>query len=199
MCLKRPLGANISEKGPFDRPRISSCLVLHFRPTLFAMDENDPFRNVPARKPLNTITRSSSLPTPNAKPRHGNKPSPLRNNNTFNVLDSPSTKKRRKRKSKSSTPSSPLTPTLPMTPTEDESGHPDREKEDQSEHVTPPPPLTQTTTATTATTEDERRSFSFWDYLRDEVTVSDFDTAQEIKRERVTNFLGVPAAVEKVL
>ncbi|KAI9497393.1 eukaryotic membrane protein family-domain-containing protein [Zychaea mexicana] len=42
-------------------------------------------------------------------------------------------------------------------------------------------------------------SFSFWDYLRDELTVSDFDTQQEIKRERITNFLGVPAAIEKLM
>jgi hypothetical protein len=39
---------------------------------------------------------------------------------------------------------------------------------------------------------------SFWDYLRDELTVADFDTAQEIKRERVTNFLAVPSSLEKV-
>ncbi|KAI9266809.1 eukaryotic membrane protein family-domain-containing protein [Phascolomyces articulosus] len=42
-------------------------------------------------------------------------------------------------------------------------------------------------------------SFSFWDYLRDELTVSDFDTTQEIKRERITNFLSVPAAIEKLM
>lgn len=41
-------------------------------------------------------------------------------------------------------------------------------------------------------------SMSFWDYLRDELTVADFDTAQEIKRERVTNFLAVPSSLEKV-
>ncbi|ORZ01641.1 eukaryotic membrane protein family-domain-containing protein [Syncephalastrum racemosum] len=173
------------------------------------MDENDPFKGAPARKHLTTITRSSSLPTPNAKPRHGNKPSPLRNNNTFNVLESSSTKKRRKRKSKSSTPSSPQTPTLAMTPSEDETGQNNEEKRYQSEQVTrsrptpaqiPAAAATLPAAATIATAaEDERRSFSFWDYLRDEVTVSDFDTAQEIKRERVTNFLGVPAAVEKLM
>ncbi|KAI9315161.1 eukaryotic membrane protein family-domain-containing protein [Dichotomocladium elegans] len=42
-------------------------------------------------------------------------------------------------------------------------------------------------------------SLSFWDYLRDELTVSDFDTTQEVKRERITNFLGVPGAVEKLM
>lgn len=43
------------------------------------------------------------------------------------------------------------------------------------------------------------RQISFLDYLKDELTVADFDSAQELKRERVTNFLGVPAAIEKVL
>ncbi|KAF7727948.1 hypothetical protein EC973_006836 [Apophysomyces ossiformis] len=42
-------------------------------------------------------------------------------------------------------------------------------------------------------------SFSYLDYLRDELTVSDFDSGQELKRERVTNFLGVPGAVEKLM
>jgi hypothetical protein len=42
------------------------------------------------------------------------------------------------------------------------------------------------------------QQISFLDYLRDELTVADFDSAQELKRERVTNFLGVPAAIEKV-
>lgn len=42
------------------------------------------------------------------------------------------------------------------------------------------------------------RQISFLDYLKDELTVADFDSAQELKRERVTNFLAVPAAIEKV-
>lgn len=42
------------------------------------------------------------------------------------------------------------------------------------------------------------RQISFLDYLKDELTVADFDSAQELKRERVTNFLRVPAAIEKV-
>lgn len=46
--------------------------------------------------------------------------------------------------------------------------------------------------------EDGVRSVSFLDYLRDELTVADFDSAQELKRERVTNFLSVPGAIEKV-
>ncbi|KAI8072465.1 eukaryotic membrane protein family-domain-containing protein [Gongronella butleri] len=42
-------------------------------------------------------------------------------------------------------------------------------------------------------------SMSFWDYLRDELTVSDFDSTQEIKRERITNFLAVPGSLEKLM
>ncbi|KAI8985354.1 eukaryotic membrane protein family-domain-containing protein [Pilobolus umbonatus] len=40
---------------------------------------------------------------------------------------------------------------------------------------------------------------SFLEYLKDELTVADFDSAQELKRERVTNFLGVPSAIEKLM
>jgi hypothetical protein len=46
--------------------------------------------------------------------------------------------------------------------------------------------------------DESLRQISFLDYLKDELTVADFDSAQELKRERVTNFLGVPAAIEKV-
>jgi hypothetical protein len=45
---------------------------------------------------------------------------------------------------------------------------------------------------------ESKPSFSIWDYLKDELTASDFDSAQDLKRERVTNLLGVPGAVEKV-
>jgi len=40
--------------------------------------------------------------------------------------------------------------------------------------------------------------FSLWDYLREEILATDFDSHQEIKWERVSNFLQVPFAVEKV-
>lgn len=46
--------------------------------------------------------------------------------------------------------------------------------------------------------DEALRQISFLDYLKDELTVADFDSAQELKRERVTNFLAVPAAIEKV-
>ncbi|KAI8581596.1 hypothetical protein K450DRAFT_207459 [Umbelopsis ramanniana AG] len=46
---------------------------------------------------------------------------------------------------------------------------------------------------------ESKPSFSIWDYLKDELTASDFDSAQDLKRERVTNLLGVPGAVEKLM
>lgn len=40
--------------------------------------------------------------------------------------------------------------------------------------------------------------FSLWDYLREELLATDFDSHQELKWERVSNFLGVPLALERV-
>ena len=40
--------------------------------------------------------------------------------------------------------------------------------------------------------------FSLWDYLREELLATDFDSHQELKWERVSNFLSIPLAVEKV-
>ena len=40
--------------------------------------------------------------------------------------------------------------------------------------------------------------FSLWDYLREEILATDFDSHQEMKWERVSNFLQVPFAIEKV-
>jgi hypothetical protein len=40
--------------------------------------------------------------------------------------------------------------------------------------------------------------FSLWDYLREELLATDFDSHQELKWERVRNFLGVPLALERV-
>lgn len=47
--------------------------------------------------------------------------------------------------------------------------------------------------------QEPLQPISFLEYLKDELTVADFDSAQELKRERVTNFLGVPGAIEKVI
>lgn len=40
--------------------------------------------------------------------------------------------------------------------------------------------------------------FSLWDYLREELLATDFDSHQELKWERVSNFLSMPLALEKV-
>lgn len=40
--------------------------------------------------------------------------------------------------------------------------------------------------------------FSLWEYLKEEVLATDFDSTQEMKWERVTNFVAVPWWVEKV-
>ncbi|KAK0559734.1 hypothetical protein OC844_004213 [Tilletia horrida] len=42
-------------------------------------------------------------------------------------------------------------------------------------------------------------TYSLWDYLREEVSATDFDSTQEIKWERVSNFMAVPFAVEKIM
>ncbi|KIM31638.1 hypothetical protein M408DRAFT_317895 [Serendipita vermifera MAFF 305830] len=41
--------------------------------------------------------------------------------------------------------------------------------------------------------------FSLWDYLREELLATDFDSHQEMKWERVSNFLNIPFAVEKTI
>lgn len=48
------------------------------------------------------------------------------------------------------------------------------------------------------TPSESIQQISFLDYLKDELTVADFDSVQELKRERITNFLGIPPAIEKV-
>ncbi|KIL66316.1 hypothetical protein M378DRAFT_161198 [Amanita muscaria Koide BX008] len=41
--------------------------------------------------------------------------------------------------------------------------------------------------------------FSLWDYLREELLATDFDSHQELKWERVSNFLSIPLAIEKII
>lgn len=45
---------------------------------------------------------------------------------------------------------------------------------------------------------EETQPFSLWDYLREELLATDFDSHQELKWERVSNFLAIPLALEKV-
>ncbi|KAG2150844.1 DUF747-domain-containing protein [Suillus clintonianus] len=41
--------------------------------------------------------------------------------------------------------------------------------------------------------------FSLWDYLWEELLATDFDSHQELKWERVSNFLSIPLAMEKII
>ncbi|TDL24170.1 DUF747-domain-containing protein [Rickenella mellea] len=41
--------------------------------------------------------------------------------------------------------------------------------------------------------------FSLWEYLREELLATDHDSHQELKWERVSNFLSIPFAIEKIL
>jgi hypothetical protein len=45
---------------------------------------------------------------------------------------------------------------------------------------------------------DDSAPFSIWEYLREELLATDFDSHQELKWERVSNFLSMPVAIEKV-
>ena len=64
-----------------------------------------------------------------------------------------------------------------------------------------PPPLSPPITASCSqdsTGQPGYVPFSLWDYLREELLATDFDSHQELKWERVSNFLNVPLAIEKV-
>lgn len=74
----------------------------------------------------------------------------------------------------------------------------------RSRPYSPPTPISPTSpTSPTFKTEDDIHSiqappFSLWDYLREELLATDFDSHQELKWERVSNFLSIPLAMEKV-
>ena len=73
---------------------------------------------------------------------------------------------------------------------------------------TPPPEIPRLTSAQFPRTDHdpspihdesaEAAPFSLWDYLREELLATDFDSHQELKWERVSNFLSMPVAIEKV-
>ena len=62
------------------------------------------------------------------------------------------------------------------------------------------PPLVTTTFPVTPTkpSTSYQQPFSIWDYLQEELLATDFDSHQEMKWERVSNFLNIPYAIEKV-
>lgn len=68
----------------------------------------------------------------------------------------------------------------------------------------PPSPISSPSTPQTlappfpTTSQIYEPPFSLWDYLREELLATDFDSHQELKWERVSNFLSIPLAMEKV-
>ena len=48
------------------------------------------------------------------------------------------------------------------------------------------------------TSDSQVPPFSIWEYLREELLAADFDSHQELKWERVGNFISMPLAIEKV-
>ena len=62
------------------------------------------------------------------------------------------------------------------------------------------PPLDTSTFPITPTKPptSHQQPFSIWDYLQEELLATDFDSHQEMKWERVSNFLNIPFAIEKV-
>lgn len=63
---------------------------------------------------------------------------------------------------------------------------------------TPESPLSPTLPPELQAQDVSEHPFSLWDYLREELLATDFDSHQELKWERVSNFLSIPLAMEKV-
>ncbi|KAF8893387.1 eukaryotic membrane protein family-domain-containing protein [Infundibulicybe gibba] len=62
------------------------------------------------------------------------------------------------------------------------------------------PPVTPTSPVFSSTTiQPPEHPFSLWEYLREELLATDFDSHQELKWERVSNFLSIPLAMEKII
>jgi len=64
--------------------------------------------------------------------------------------------------------------------------------------VSPITPRSQTFESVQIQQDNYDVPFSLWDYLREELLATDFDSHQELKWERVSNFLSMPVAMEKV-
>ncbi|KAF9227448.1 DUF747-domain-containing protein [Gyrodon lividus] len=61
--------------------------------------------------------------------------------------------------------------------------------------ASPPPPERRPS----SDSQSHQPLFSLWDYLREELLATDFDSHQELKWERVSNFLSIPLAIEKII
>jgi hypothetical protein len=64
--------------------------------------------------------------------------------------------------------------------------------------ILPSPPASPPPTARRQELDQNQPLFSLWDYLWEELLATDFDSHQELKWERVSNFLSIPLAMEKV-
>lgn len=94
----------------------------------------------------------------------------------------------------------PATPILPSTPFESEcvSAPPPTNPVPPTPVLKPaPPPRRRHMEEDNKTFEPP--PFSLWDYLREELLATDFDSHQELKWERVSNFLNIPLAMEKII
>ncbi len=96
----------------------------------------------------------------------------------------------------------PATPTLSLKPYEENGiSHPRNTLPDalgpQTPNLEPAPPPRNRQMSQDSKVYDPA-PFSLWDYLREELLATDFDSHQELKWERVSNFLNIPFAMEKV-
>lgn len=64
--------------------------------------------------------------------------------------------------------------------------------------ILPSPPASPPPIVRSQELEQNQPLFSLWDYLWEELLATDFDSHQELKWERVSNFLSIPLAMEKV-
>lgn len=65
--------------------------------------------------------------------------------------------------------------------------------------ILPSPPASPPPIARSQELPKEQPLFSLWDYLWEELLATDFDSHQELKWERVSNFLNIPLAMEKII
>ncbi|KAL6310469.1 DUF747-domain-containing protein [Sparassis latifolia] len=61
-----------------------------------------------------------------------------------------------------------------------------------------PPPFSTSFPSFTSSEFLHEPPFSLWEYLQEELLATDFDSHQELKWERVSNFLSMPLALEKI-
>lgn len=65
--------------------------------------------------------------------------------------------------------------------------------------ILPSPPPSPPPIARSQELQPDQPLFSLWDYLWEELLATDFDSHQELKWERVSNFLSIPLAMEKII